>query len=383
MTSFADAAKRSKQIAAVTDSRLMPPWKAAADFGRFVDERRLSDAQIALLAKWSEAGAPLGNPADLPPPQTFPDGWMLGKPDIVLAMPSPFAVPAGGADIYRAFDLPVDLPEDTYISAVEFRPGARTVVHHSLFFLDNTGEARKRTAANTDGQPGYTSFGGIGFLPSGGLGGWAPGATAYRLPDGTGRLLKKNSDVVLQVHYHPDGRPHQDQCQLALYLAKTPVTRRIISFPLGTRQIDIPAGDKQYVREIHITAPLPITLTGVTPHMHLLGREMKVTATRPDGQVIPLIWINDWDFRWQDQYRYVEPIHLPVGTRIDMKVTYDNSDDNPANPSSPPRRVTYGEQTTDEMCLCFLQMEIDARGSADTPLARLRQALRGQNNNNP
>jgi hypothetical protein len=148
-----------------------------------------------------------------------------------------------------------------------------------------------------------------------------------------------------------------------------------------TRKIDIPAGDDHYTRTIHITLPFPVAVDGITPHMHLLGREMKATATEPDSAVVPLIWIKDWDFRWQDQYRFKEPIRLPAGTKVDVEAVYDNSAANPANPSSPPKRVRFGEQTTDEMCICFVQLRIDAshRPASPTALRQLLAKLRQSN----
>ena len=361
LTSYDDAAKHAKQIAKVTGRRIMPPWKAEEGFGHFVDERRLTDREVTLIRTWADNGAPEGNPADLPPARQFKDGWTLGEPDMVVSMPATFAIPAGGRDVYRAFVLPLNLPEDRYVVGFEFKPGATTVLHHALFFLDDKGAARKLEAASTDGKPGYRSSGGPGFTPSGGMGGWAPGATPFLLPDGVGRPVHKGADLVMQVHYHPDGKDRVDQSKVAIYFAKKPIVKRVMGWPLMNTQIDIPAGDSHYVRTASITAPFDVTLFGVTPHMHLIGKQMKVTATKPDGTVIPLINVKDWDFRWQDQYRFVDPIQLPRGTVVNMEAVYDNSENNTDNPSSPPKRIKRGEQTTDEMCICFLQMTIDAQ----------------------
>ncbi|MDW8263242.1 MAG: redoxin domain-containing protein, partial [Phycisphaerales bacterium] len=171
LSTYDDVAKRSRMIAVVTGSRYMPPWKPKAGFGQFQDERRLSDRQIELIRLWAEAGAPLGNPDDLPPPPQFPSGWRLGQPDLVLKMPHPYRVPAAGRDIYRAFVIPLNLAEDAYVAGIEFRPGAPSVVHHAIFYLDTRGVARAKDEA--DPLPGYLSFGGPGFLPAGALGGWA------------------------------------------------------------------------------------------------------------------------------------------------------------------------------------------------------------------
>jgi mono/diheme cytochrome c family protein len=359
LTSYEDAAKHAKQMARVTDERLMPPWKAEPGYGHFIDERRLSDGEIDLIARWAKAGAPKGDDADLPPAPKFTGGWLLGQPDVVVEMPKAFTVPASGRDVYRVFPLPVNIPDNEYVVGFEFKPGATTVVHHALLFLDDNGRARELEAKNNDGQPGYRSFGGLGFQPSGGLGGWAPGAMPSFLPDDVGKPMHKGTDVIIQVHYHPDGKEHQDRSRLALYFAKKPMKQVAVSFPLANNRIDIQPGDSHYVLTKSITTPRDVTLIGIIPHMHLVGRQMKVTATEPDGTVVPLIWVKDWDFRWQDQYRYAEPIHLPKGTTVSLEAVYDNSASNPDNPNNPPKRVRRGEQTTDEMCICFLQMAID------------------------
>ena len=375
LTSYEEAAKHAKQIARVTDERVMPPWKAEPNFGHFRDERRLTPTEMTLIGTWAATGAPRGDSADLPPLPKFPSDWALGQPDMVLTMPKPFTVPASGRDIYRCFVLPMNIPDDRYVTAVEFRPDAKTVVHHALFFLDNSGKAAGLAAANTDGQPGYRSFGGIGFAPSGGLGGWAPGVEPSFLPDGVGQAVRRGAngvDLLLQVHYHPDGKEHTDQSRIGLYFAKKPVTRIAISIPIQTSNIDIPAGESHYVRAKSIILPTDVTVIGMFPHMHLIGKEMKVTATLPDGTVEPLIWIRDWQFQWQNQYHYVDPIILPKGTRVDVEAIYDNSENNPDNPNTPPKRVRHGEQTTDEMCICFAQILVP-NGPG---LQGLRQALR-------
>jgi mono/diheme cytochrome c family protein len=377
LSTYEDAAKHAKQITRVTDDRLMPPWKAEPGYGHFMNERRLSDREMALIATWTKAGAPQGDAADLPPAPKFAGDWALGRPDMVISPSEPFTVPASGRDVYRVFPIQLDLPEDKFVVGFEFKPGAATVVHHALFFLDDAHQGRELATAAKDGQPGYSVFGGVGFRPSGGLGGWAPGVMPHFQPDGVGRPLHKGSDVVLQVHYHPDGKPHTDQSRLALYFAKKPVQKVLLDFPLANRQIDIPPGESHYVRTASMTVPADVTLIGIIPHMHLIGKQMKATATKPDGATVPLIYVKDWDFRWQDQYRYVQPIQLPRGTKIEMEAIYDNSTSNPDNPSSPPQRVVRGEQTTNEMCICFLQYTVDGWNVGDGRAALLKAIIRG------
>jgi hypothetical protein len=359
LTNYDQVKRHAKQIAKVTASRFMPPWKPTENFGHFMDERRLTAAQIQLLAVWAAAGNPEGNPADLPPNPKFPEGWRLGEPDLVLQMPEEFDIPAEGRDVFRNFVIPTGVLDDKLIAAAEFRPGNRRVVHHALFFLDNQGRAKKLD--EKDPAPGYASFGGIGFTPSGGVGGWSPGATPRFLPDGLGRYMPRGSDLVLQVHYHPTGKPEHDRSTIALYFVKQP-KNAAAAISIINRGFYLPPGDTNHQVTGSYTLPQDVTMVGVIPHMHLLGREMRVTATLPDGSVRPLVWVKDWSFNWQDQYLFAETFKLPAGTRLELVAHYDNSAANVSNPSSPPKPVHWGEQTTDEMCICFFLVSTQRPG---------------------
>jgi hypothetical protein len=367
---YADAKRWAANIAAVTGAKVMPPWKPVAGHGEFIGERRLTETQIATLRKWADAGAPQGDPANVPPPPTFPHGWQLGTPDLVLTMPEKWQVPADSRDVYRCFVLPTNLKADKDVVAVEYRAGNKGVVHHILGFIDDSGRAREKDAQ--DAGPGYTSFGSPGFLPTGSLGGWAPGNLPQFLPDGVGRPLPAGSDVVLQVHYHADGKPEEDITSVGLYFAKKPVSRKFRMLPLIVRNLDIPAGDSSYTVTRTTTVPIDATVLTVTPHIHLLGHTFEMTATLPDGTVKPMVRIDNWDFKWQDTYTYKEPFRLPRGTTVTLTAGYDNSASNPRNPNSPPKRVTWGEETTDEMCIGFVGFIAD---DENAPLIRLMDGL--------
>jgi len=355
LNSYDDVKKRAKQIAKITHSRTMPPWKAEPGYGDFEGERRLSDAQIALIQAWADAGAPEGNPAQTPPLPKFTEGWQLGEPDIVVKMTEPFTVRAERPDIFRVFVVPLNIPEGKYVRAVDYRPSNRKITHHALLFLDNTGQARRLDEA--DPGPGYSRMGGVGFLPSGGMGGWAPGAAPHKFPDGAPRAVPKGSDLVIQTHFHPSGKVETEQASVGIYLTDQAPTRTAATIPLGVRStIDIPPGVKDYKWADAITLPVAVEVPAITPHAHYICKDMQVWATLPTGEKKWLIWIKDWDFDWQGQYRYKSPVELPAGTKIDMVYTYDNSADNPRNPSSPPQRVRRGEQTTDEMGITFIQV---------------------------
>ena len=357
LLTYKDAAKRAEFIRDVVKERIMPPWKAEPDFGKFHGARRLSDGETAAIDRWVADGAPEGAKADLPEPPKFSVGWQLGEPDLVLKMPEAFEVPAETPDIYRCFVIPIPTTEDRTVAAVEFRPGNRSVVHHAIFYLDHSGRARQKDQA--EAGPGYTSFGGPGFIPTGGLGGWAPGCDPMFLPDGLGKYLQAGSDLVMQVHYHANGKPETDQSQVGIYFTKKPAEHIVTGVSLLNPRLDIPAGAKRHETKLSVTLPVDVTAIGVFPHMHLIGREMKVWAETPAGESVPLVWIKDWSFNWQDQYVFAEPLRLPKGTSIKLVAYYDNSSDNASNPNNPPKRVRWGEETTDEMCLCTIQVYTD------------------------
>jgi len=356
LLTYKDAARRAEFLADVAGSRRMPPWKPHAGFGVFLGAQRLADRELSTLARWAEAGAPEGDPADLPTPPRFTEGWQLGKPDLIVTMTEPFEVPAGGPDLYRAFVVPMGLDRDRVIEAVEFRPGNPKVAHHARMFVDETGDSRRRDAAEPG--PGFNSGfadGGVD-IPHPGLGAWTPGMTPRLPPEGVGMPVKPGADVVLVLHYHPVGRPEADRSSLGIHFRTTPPTRALAGIVLSTPRIDIPPGRKRHTIRLksHVTADCHAY--SITPHAHNLLREVYVTATLPDGTVQPLLWIDDWAFDWQDQYRYAKPVRLPRGTRIDLVARFDNSDDNPHNPFKPPRRVRFGPSTVDEMLACHIEV---------------------------
>ncbi|MDE3199225.1 MAG: ascorbate-dependent monooxygenase [Acidobacteriota bacterium] len=345
LITYADAKSRAKLIAEVTRSRLMPPWQPVAGYGHFAGERRLTPAQIAAISRWAAAGAPEGDPKFLPKPPEFHSGWQLGTPDLVVTLPEPMDIPADGPDIYECFVVPMNNPA-TYIRAVEFRPANRRITHHSLLFTD---------ASHIKREPRYTCFGTIGLLPTLGIGGWSPGNEAIRMLDHAALPLQANSRLVAQVHYHPDGKPERDQWQVGFYFTDQAPSRRVVDVGLASNLIDIPAGDSHYVVRQHFTIPIAIDAVGIIPHAHLICREMRGWAILPDGTKRWLLYIKNWDFNWQDQYRYATPIRLPADTRIEMEFVYDNSAANPRNPHSPPQRVRWGPGTDDEMAGLHVQ----------------------------
>jgi hypothetical protein len=355
LETYAQVSKRADDIAAVVGDRRMPPWKAAPQaFPRFKHDRSLSDADIATLVAWAESGAPQGDPA-LRPADPPPAGdWLLGTPDLIVEMPGEFAVPASGKDIYRCFVIPTSLAEDRYVSAIEYQPGNRRIVHHMLGYVDTTGQARKRDA--DDPELGYSCFSGPGIEIHGDLGGWAPGNDPSRLPDGVGRFLPKNADVVVQVHYHPSGKPETDRSRIGIHFSRTPIKQTMHWSLAGKFDLKIPPGESNHEAKAQWRIPVDVEALAVTPHMHMLGRDMRMWVTFPDGREQDLITIGDWDFGWQNTYYFESPLDLPEGTVLKLVAHFDNSENNPNNPNKPPKLVKFGEGTTDEMCIGFVAL---------------------------
>jgi len=349
LVTYSDVSRKARTIQRVINDQYMPPWHAESRSHTFVDDRRLDPKEIALFNRWVEQGKAEGDPDKSLPQPVFTRGWHLGKPDIILKMAAPFNVPADGPDIYRNFVLPMNIPDDKWIKAIELHPSAPSVMHHSLYFLDTSGTAVKRDG--TDGQPGFR---GMSFRKCIALGGYVPGVTPRKLPGDLARPLPKGSDLILASHFHPSGKPEKEQTTVGIYLADSPPTRNIatIQVPPGfgrTAGIDIAPGEKNFQIQDQYTIPADVEAVCISGHAHYICETMKMTATYPEGKVEDLLNIPDWDLDWQDTYYFQDHIVLPRGTILTTTIKYNNSDDNPDNPFSPPRRIKWGRQSTDEM----------------------------------
>jgi hypothetical protein len=375
LLTYRDAAKRASFLSEVAASRRMPPWRAVHGYGDFEDAGRLSRRELATLARWVELGAPEGDPADGSDPPTFPAGWQLGQPDIVVTMPEAYELAGGTEDAFRSFVLPLGLKCDVAVAAVEFRPGNRRIVHHARFYVDPSDECRRLDAA--DPAPGYVAFEGDGEpLVKPGLGAWVPGQIPRLPPADVGKIVPRGSDLVLLIHYHGTGKTETDRSSVGLYLCKTPPRRRLLHIPLSTKKIDIPAGEDRHRMTLTYQLAADAHALSIVPHGHRLLRQISLTATLPEGgQVVPMLWIDDWDFNWQGEYHFARPVSLPKGTRLDLVAYYDNSAANPSNPFHPPRRVRYGTKSDAEMLGCHVQIVADDAASERTLEARLPPGL--------
>jgi Tfp pilus assembly protein PilF len=364
LLSHEDVAEHATQIVEVTRSRFMPPWLPAPGDRSFVGERRLGDRELEILARWAESGAPAGDPSRTPPLPTFPTGWQLGEPDLVLELPAEYVLAADGRDVYRNFVLPIRVEQTTFVRAVELRPANPRIVHHAVMRVDTT-EASRRADAR-DPAPGFDGmvFAGA-HMPGGHFLGWTPGRTVHPGSDDESWALEPGTDLVLQMHLRPSGKPEPVGARVGLHFAAHPPTRPWLALLLSSRNIDIPPGVADYRTTDEYVLPVDVDLVSVYPHAHYLGRRLEAHVTLPDGSRQWLIRIPRWSFDWQDQYRYREPMRLPAGTKISMNFSHDNSAENPFNPADPPVRVQFGPQSTDEMSELIL--EVTPADPADLP----------------
>jgi len=378
LLTYEDARKHAAQIARVTASRFMPPWKPVAGHGDFAGSGRLSNEQIALFARWWKDGAPLGDAARLPKAPHFTEGWQLGPPDLVLHMRQPYHLTAESSDVFRNFVLPVNLTEVKYVRAWELRPSNKRVVHHANVIVDSSHLLRKRDGE--DGQPGFagmeveTESSGE-FDPESHFLFWKPGSPAQETAADMAWKLAPGSDLIVNLHLQPSGKPETIDAELGLYFAKEPPRR----FPMLLQlehdgAIDIPAGATNFAVTDHLKLPIAVDVLAVYPHAHYLGKRIEAWAELPGGERRPLLLIDDWDINWQATYTYREPVALPAGTTLAMQVVYDNSAANPRNPSHPPVRVRGGDRAIDEMGHVWFQVLPRAPGGDDDPRLILQQA---------
>lgn len=398
LLTYDDVARRAQTIDAVIDSGYMPPWKPVNHGVEFAKDRRLTATQKESFKRWIAEGKPRGDGPE-PALPVFRDGWALGEPDLVVRMNGEFTVPASGPDIYRSFVFPLQLDEDKWIKAIEYRPSARSSVHHALFLLDRHGNARKMDGA--DGNPGIA---GMGFLSDGamvgderdsggnglaglgglilsrrrqaspgrldqtdfanrlsaGLGGYVPGTTPTTLPGDLALSLPQGSDIVMQTHFHPSGKVEVEKGEIAIYFADQKPSKRMIPiqipamFGVGVG-LKVPAGERDYRVRESFQVPVDIELISIGAHAHYICQHASMTAALPDGTTQVLLEIDDWDLDWQDIYYFNETITLPAGTVLTTELVYDNSADNPENPFNPPRDIRWGRESTDEMGSVTLQ----------------------------
>jgi Flp pilus assembly protein TadD len=355
LTTYDEVRRRATQIAQVTRSRFMPPWKVEPGVGHFVGQRPLDDKAITLIEQWAKSGAPEGDRNELPVLPKFADGWLLGKPDLVVKPEAAYLLAAQQTDAFRIFAIRMPVTKRTYVTGIEFHPGNARVVHHANIRIDRTPATRRLDEA--DPLPGYDGLmPRSAEYPEGHFLGWTPGQIAPLVQPELAWTLEPGSDLVVQLHLQPSGATEDVLPEIGLYFSdRTPVRTPTI-LRLGSQGIDIPPGESRYVIRDSYVLPADAQLLAIQPHAHYRAKEIRGVADLPDGTSRLVMHIKDWDFRWQHVYREETPIPLPKGTRLSMEYTYDNSSTNVRNPELPPARVFWGQRSRDEMGDLWFQL---------------------------
>jgi tetratricopeptide (TPR) repeat protein/mono/diheme cytochrome c family protein len=378
LLNYAQVKKHARQIADVTGSRFMPPWLPEPGEFKFADQRRLSSTQIATIKKWIDDGQLEGNAADLPPQPQFALGWQLGKPDLIVRADQPFTLPASGSDQYWNFVLRLPIAQTRWLKAVEIRPGDKRIVHHANILVDRMEAARQLEHKTGAGFAGMDlRIESESFDPDSHFLFWKPGNAPYIYPEGMSLRLDKGTDLVLNAHFQPSGKAETVQPSVGLYFTDKPATLHPMLLQLeNDAALNIPPGAENFVVSDQFRLPTDVNLLAIYPHAHYLGKDLEAIATFPDGTKKDLIHIKHWNLNWQAVYRYSEPVFLPKGTTISMHYVYDNSIENIANPNHPPKRVTAGNRSSDEMAHLWLQvLPVNAQNAAQNLLRVLQEAL--------
>jgi hypothetical protein len=351
-------------------TKKMPPWSADPHYGKFSNDRSLSQTEMDTLVAWVDAGSPAGNPKDAPKPREYFEGWQIGKPDVVYELPAPIDVPASGVVDYTYVVIPTNFTEDKWIQFAEVRPDARSAVHHVLAFLRPPGNSFLKDAKPgvpyiprrrvSEGRQGGQAQGNIqDQIPGEMLVGYAPGLPPTQCKPGDAKLIKAGSDIVLQLHYTPNGKAVTDRSKFGLIFAKEPPQKRVMTMMAMNFFLKIPPGEPNYEVHSHATLEQDVNLVSLMPHMHLRGKDFLYKAVYPTGESQVLLSVPKYDFSWQIAYGLDQELVLPKGTRIECTAHFDNSANNPSNPD-PTKEVRWGDQTFEEMMIGFFDVSFDA-----------------------
>jgi len=355
--------------------RQMPPWDADPRFGKFANDRSLSQHEIDTLSTWAATGAKEGNPADAPAPRHFAEGWNIPKPDVEIKMPHPFTVPATGSVDYQYIVIPAPFKEDTWVSAVEFRPTNRSVVHHAVVYIREPGNKWLRGEAEPEipfSTPDGLKRGDTGGMGSDILVTYTPGVPPDIWRAGQAKLIPAGADLVLQMHYTPNGKVGQDQSSLGLTLSQEPPTEPVVSVYASNTSFEVPPGAGDYEVISRYTFRHPAVINAFLPHMHVRGKDFEYRITWPDGRTETLLRVPRYRFFWQLSYKLETPLAVPVGARIECIAHLDNSPNNPLNPD-PAATVRFGEQSWEEMVVGFMDVSSPGITSRKAMAAPARQ----------
>jgi hypothetical protein len=377
LLTYAEARPHAKAIRDEVGDGNMPPWHADPRHGRFANDRSLSAADRQTLLMWANNGAPEGDRKDLPPAPAFADGWMIGQPDLVLTAPE-YKVPAEGFVEYEYIEIPTNLQEDRWIRALEVRPGNREVVHHviaharppsperrpaALDYPDGMDVPAGQTGGPPEDETGPKRARGVSRYPRPqrtgvAIGGFAPGTSTMTFDPGTAMLLRKGSTSVLQMHYTTNGEAAVDRTKIGFFFAKEAPKEELRFANLANGNFVIPAGAADYAVSAEMTMTADVTLRRMLPHTHLRGKAWEYTAIYPDGRSEVILSVPKYDFNWQTDYVFAQPLKLPKDTKIRAVARYDNSAANKSNPD-PKTDVRWGDQTWEEMMFTAFVYSID------------------------
>jgi hypothetical protein len=382
LLTYKDARPWAKSIREEVASGMMPPWHADPAHGRFVNDRRLSDADKDTIVGWASAGAPEGDPADLPAAPKYADGWQIGQPDAIVSMAEDYPIPADGTVEYKYFSVPTTFGEDKWIQAIEVRPGSRAVVHHVILFARDPKPPAPRPAGEAAPRPTPTFMFAEGMEEPKNpdveakkkaplndrpapqrlgafVGGFAPGQSQRVYAPGTGIRLPAGAILTFQMHYTTKGAAATDRTKIGFIFAKDRPAQEIRVTELSNRNFTIAAGAANQEIDADVTLQRDVTLWSMLPHTHVRGKRWEYQATYPDGRIETILAVPKYDFNWQTEYVFKEPLKLPKGTKIHASAWYDNSANNPSNPD-PSADVRWGDQTWEEMQFTALAYTIDA-----------------------
>jgi len=408
LLSYKDARPWARSIKEKVATRQMPPWHADPHYGTFSNDRRLSQSQIDTISTWVDQGAKEGDQKDLPPAPKFVEGWIIGKPDIVLQMPEEFTLEASGPDEYQYFEIPTNFKEDVYVQMAEARPGNRKIVHHIIAFVSppsKDGKQKQLTKAEIEKyqqdsekksmfrkegflmrmKPGMPVHDDGCSLPNGGNGesldvteesrgfdllvGFAPGMPPGVMEPGTVKRIPAGSKLLLQMHYSKTtGKVEKDRSSIGLILAKQPADKHVYTHGIANVYFQIPPGADNHKVTSCWTTKEDIHLQTLMPHMHLRGKAMKFEARYPDGHSEILIDVPDYSFSWQTVYYLKKPVALPKGTKIVVTALFDNSIKNKYNPD-PKQAVRFGDPTYDDMMIGWISYTVDSQRLRDETAA--------------
>ena len=372
LLTYDDAKAAAGEMRNMVGSLAMPPWHADAPRGKFLNDRRLSDADRIALLRWVEAGAPQGIASETPRAPTYSNAWSIGTPDTVLSMSTEYEVPAQGTIEYQYFEIPTNFAEERWIQAIEILPGAREVVHHVLVYarepvpVGRPQVIRQRADRNIPPTPPPTTPPPAGSRPGGRrvlgslIATTAPGTNAQTFPEGTALRIGPGAVLTLQMHYTAHGTAMKDRSSVGIVFAKAPPQQEIRASNFINGQLVIPAGAAEHRVDSEVSFTEPVHIWAMLPHTHLRGKKWEYKLVKPDGTSEVILSVPRYDFNWQTYYQFAQPLAIPVGARIEASAWYDNSSGNRANPD-PTKEVRWGDQTWEEMQYTGFLYTVDSR----------------------